>query len=136
MLSACRSKGRSSPITTAIDRGFADREGKGGAGRFRRPFLFRQRPELVAQRSEPFGIGPPHLHAVAVERAAPLLARRGADDAVALVEFEHRRDPVERSEARRVGKEGVRTVSTGWPQYHEHKITERITHQTKQNAPP
>src|SRR3546814_2778219 len=91
MLSACRSKGRSSPITTAIDRGFADREGKGGTGRFRRPFLFRQRPELVAQRSEPFGIGPPHLHAVAVERAAHLLARRGADDAVELVDFEQDR---------------------------------------------
>src|SRR3546814_10999709 len=58
-------------------------------------FLFRQRPELVAQRSEPFGIGPPHLHAVAVERAAHLLARRGADDAVELVEFENRRAPVE-----------------------------------------
>src|SRR3546814_13111197 len=58
-------------------------------------FLFRQRPELVAQRSEPFGIGPPRLHAVAVERAAHLLARRGADDAVELVEFEHRRVPVE-----------------------------------------
>src|SRR3546814_6059703 len=42
-----------------------------------------------------FGIGPPHLHAVAVERAAHLFARRGADDAVELVEFQHRRVPVE-----------------------------------------
>src|SRR3546814_13660763 len=93
MLSACRSKGRSSPITTAIDRGFADREGKGGAGRFRRPFLFRQRPELVAQRPEPFGIGPPPPHAVPVERAAHPPARRAAADAGARWEYQHRRVP-------------------------------------------
>src|SRR5690606_15486143 len=65
-----------------------DRRGRRGAEDYRR-LVPGERPEDLAQGAEPFGVRPPDGHAVAIERAADLLAARRAYHPVEFVELEH-----------------------------------------------